>query len=127
MLESWKECICNALFNTYAQESRARKRNRSGIEEDIEDPEAHQKHIQKSINLVNKHTFSDCLACRGFRQGEIRPSKRRKVPKGSYLEEISGNEPGTHHGGKGHQTWYGCQVCDVALCKKGIAGTSITI
>jgi hypothetical protein len=112
-LKDWKKCIYNAIFIAYAQESGERKRNRSGKEEDIEDPETHQKHIQREINWVWRGIKSDCLACQGFRQGECRPSK---VRKGSYLDEVSGNAGRTGHHGRGKQTEYGCQVCDVAIC-----------
>ncbi|KAK7589630.1 hypothetical protein V3481_008609 [Fusarium oxysporum f. sp. vasinfectum] len=114
-LEKWKECIYNALFNTYAQESRARKRGRSGKEEDSEDLETHQKHIQRDTNHVYRGIFSDCLACKGFKQGQARPFKKRKA-QGSYLQPITGNAQSKHQGGTGHQTWYGCRICEVAIC-----------
>ncbi|RKK80162.1 hypothetical protein BFJ68_g16379 [Fusarium oxysporum] len=50
-LRAWKECICNAIFNTYAAEGGTRKRSRSGKEEDIEDIEARQNHLQRDTHL----------------------------------------------------------------------------
>jgi hypothetical protein len=46
-----KECIYNAIFNVYAQESRARKRNRTGKEEDTNDIETQQKHMQRKTTM----------------------------------------------------------------------------
>jgi hypothetical protein len=72
-LKDWKECIYNAIFNQYAGQSQARKRNRTGMEEDIEDDEARQKHLQRYINHVFRDINSACLACKGFRQGKSGP------------------------------------------------------
>ncbi|KAM5517474.1 hypothetical protein FOXYSP1_04426 [Fusarium oxysporum f. sp. phaseoli] len=69
--EDWRKCISNALFNTY-QESQARKRYRSGAEEDIDDEETRQKHIDRNISHVYRGREARCLACFGFRQGQIR-------------------------------------------------------
>jgi hypothetical protein len=107
-LKAWKECIYNAIFNRYATESHIRKRGRIGMEEDIEDTEAWQIHLQRDINHVHRGIHSSCLACKGFRQGQARPFKRKKE-KGGYLQPISGNE-------RRVQTVYGCKVCDVAIC-----------
>jgi hypothetical protein len=71
-LKDWKECIYNAIFNQYASESQARK------EEDIEDIEARQKHLQRDINHVFRGLISSCLACKGFRQGQPRPFKKKE-------------------------------------------------
>ncbi|KAH7464233.1 hypothetical protein FOMA001_g17874 [Fusarium oxysporum f. sp. matthiolae] len=107
-LKDWKECIYNAIFNRYAIESQARKRNRTGIEEDIEDTEARQKHLRRDINHVRRGAISACLACKGFRQGQPRPFKKRKA-KGGCLQPISGNA-------RSRKTRYGCKVCGVAIC-----------
>ncbi|KAK7592463.1 hypothetical protein V3481_007079 [Fusarium oxysporum f. sp. vasinfectum] len=107
-LQAWKEAIYNAIFNRYATNSHTRKRCRTGKEEDIEDTEARQIHLQRDINHVYRGTPSDCLACKGYRQGQPRPFKKRKV-KGGYLQPISGN-------GRRVQTRYACKVCDVAIC-----------
>ncbi|KAJ0131738.1 Uncharacterized protein HZ326_25164 [Fusarium oxysporum f. sp. albedinis] len=107
-LRAWKECICNAIFNTYAAEGGTRKRSRSGKEEDIEDIEARQNHLQRDTNHVRRGSFSSCLACKGYRQGQPRPCKKRKE-KGGYLKPISGNQGC-------RKTRYGCKVCDVAIC-----------
>jgi hypothetical protein len=69
-LQKWKECIYNALFITYAHESSARKRCCTGKEEDIGDIEIHEKHIQRDINYVWRGVKLDCLACKGFKQGQ---------------------------------------------------------
>jgi hypothetical protein len=61
--EDWRKCISNALFNTYHSESQARKRYRSGAEEDIEDTQTRQKHIDRNINHVYRGCKSECLAC----------------------------------------------------------------
>jgi hypothetical protein len=107
-LKEWKECIYNAIFNQYATESQARKRNRSGAEEDTEDTETRQNHLQRDINHVRRGANSACLACKGFRQGQARPFKRRKA-NGSHLQPISGNK-------RLIRTRWGCKVCDVAIC-----------
>ncbi|EXK25671.1 hypothetical protein FOMG_17678 [Fusarium oxysporum f. sp. melonis 26406] len=107
-LQAWKEAIYNAIFNRYATNSHTRKRCRTGKEEDIEDTEARQIHLQRDINHVYRGTPSDCLACKGYRQGQPRPFKKRKE-KGGYLQPISGNE-------RRVQTRYACKVCDVAIC-----------
>ncbi|KAM5528426.1 hypothetical protein FOXYSP1_18907 [Fusarium oxysporum f. sp. phaseoli] len=114
-LESWKRCISDALFIKFAQESGARKRSRAGKEEDINDTQSRQNHLQRDINHVNRGIFSDCLACKGFRQGQPRPFKKRKV-KNTLLQPITANTRSRHRGGSGRQTWYGCRVCEVALC-----------
>jgi hypothetical protein len=83
-LKDWKECIYNAIFNRYAGESQARKRNRTGMEEDIEDDEARQKHLQRDINHVFRDINSACLACKGFRQGQPRPFKKGRQKEAIY-------------------------------------------
>ena len=113
-LESWKRCISDALFIKFAQESGARKRSRAGKEEDINDTQSRQNHLQRDINHVNRGIFSDCLACKGFRQGQPRPFKKRKV-KNTLLQPITANTRSQHRGGSGRQTWYGCRVCEVAF------------
>ncbi|KAJ0130880.1 hypothetical protein HZ326_26020 [Fusarium oxysporum f. sp. albedinis] len=90
-LQAWKEAIYNAIFNRYATNSHTRKRGRTGKEEDIEDIEARQIHLQRDINHVYRGKYSDCLACKGYRQGQPRPFKKRKE-KGGYLQPISGNQ-----------------------------------
>jgi hypothetical protein len=107
-LRAWKEAIYNAIFNTYGTESHIRKRYRTGKEEDSEDLEARQIHLQRDINHVHRGKYSPCLACKGCRQGQPRPSKKRKG-KGGYLQPISGNK-------RRVRTRYGCKVCDVAIC-----------
>jgi hypothetical protein len=107
-LKDWKECIYNAIFNRYASESYTRKRGCTGLEEDIEDTEARQKHLQRDINHVNRGSNSPCLACKGFRQGQPRPFKKRKI-KGGYLQPVSGNN-------QIRKSRYGCKVCNVAIC-----------
>jgi hypothetical protein len=107
-LRDWKEAIYNAIFNKYGTDSGIRKRYRTGKEEDSEDLEARQIHLQRDINHVyrGRKSSSPCLACKGLRQGQPRPKKRRK---GGYLQPISGNQQRS-------QTRYGCKVCDVAIC-----------
>ncbi|KAF4963096.1 hypothetical protein FSARC_8869 [Fusarium sarcochroum] len=104
-LKDWKECIYNAIFNTYAVESEARKRGRTGQEEDIENAETHRIHIQRDINHVWRGKKSACLACKGLKQGQSRPFKKR-----AYLKAISGNAT------RRRQTKYGCKRCNVAIC-----------
>ncbi|ENH71976.1 hypothetical protein FOC1_g10000088, partial [Fusarium oxysporum f. sp. cubense race 1] len=91
--EDWRKCILNALFNTYHQESQARKLYRSGAEEDINDQETRQKHIDRNINHIYRGRYLRCLACQGFRQGQI----RSKGPNRHAFAEISGNARGRHH------------------------------
>ena len=103
-LRAWKEAIYNAIFNKYGTDSHTRKRSRTGKEEDSEGLEARQNHLQRDINHIYRGINSDCLACKGCRQGQPRPFK-----KGGYLQPISGNE-------RRVRTRYGCKVCDVAIC-----------
>jgi hypothetical protein len=98
-LKASKECIYNAIFNIYAEESEARKRNRTGLEEDIEDEEAHLIHIQRDINHVWRGKKAACLACKGFKQGQARPFKKRRL-----LKAIAGNVQ------RPPETKYGCKV-----------------
>jgi hypothetical protein len=107
-LRDWKEAIYNAIFNKYGTDSGIRKRCRTGKEEDSEDLEARQIHLQRDINHVNRGKNSACLACKGCRQGQPRPFKKRSK-KGGYLQPISGNQ-------RRSQTRYGCKECDVAIC-----------
>jgi hypothetical protein len=107
-LKNWKECTYNAIFNQYASESQARKRNRSGAEEDTEDHERRQKHLQRDINHIYGRINSACLVYKSFRQGQARPFKKRKG-NGSHLQPISGNK-------RLPKTQYGCNVCYVAIC-----------
>ena len=107
-LRDWKEAIYNAIFNKYGTDSGTRKRYRTGKEEDSEDLEARQIHLQRDINHIRRGKNSDCLACKGFRQGQPRPFKKRSK-KGGYLQPISGNQ-------RRLQTRYGCKVCEVAIC-----------
>ena len=93
----WRECIFNALFNEYHGESQSRQRYRAG---DESDPEIQQK----EHNLVRRKTNSDCLACQGYRQGEIR-SKGKRKPLGTVNSNITRS-----------QTRFWCSVCKVALC-----------
>jgi hypothetical protein len=107
----WKKCFYNAIFIKYRQESQSRKRNRSGKEEDEEDIETHQQHIQRDTNHINHGIMSDCLACQGFKQGQIQLLKRRGR---KYLQPTSGNAQSSHHG-SGGQTKYGCTICEVLI------------
>lgn len=74
----------------------------------------HTKNIYKErdINHVDRGIMSGCLACQGFKQGQIRLLNRRK---GSYLRPTSGNAQSSHHG-SGRQTRYGCAICEVSIC-----------
>ncbi|KAL9567582.1 hypothetical protein ACKAV7_008346 [Fusarium commune] len=72
-LQAWKECIYSAIFNKYGTDSFTMKRYCTGKEEDSEDLEARQIHQQRDINHVYRGTPSDCLACKGYRQGQPRP------------------------------------------------------
>lgn len=107
-LQAWKEAIYNAIFNKYASDGHTRKRGRTGKEEDNDNTEARQNHLQRDINHVYRGKYSPCLACKGCRQGQPRPLKKRKE-KGGYLQPISGNE-------RRVRTRYGCKVCNVAIC-----------
>ncbi|KNB06171.1 hypothetical protein FOXG_19591 [Fusarium oxysporum f. sp. lycopersici 4287] len=69
-LQDWKEPIYNAIFNKYGTDSGIRKRCRTGKEEDSENLEARQIHLQRDINHIRRGKNSDCLACKGFRQGQ---------------------------------------------------------
>jgi hypothetical protein len=77
------------------------------MEEDIEDKKARQKHLQRDINHVFRGINSTCLVCKGFRQRQRQPFKKRKA-KQSYLEPIS-------RSARALQTRYGYKVCKVAI------------
>jgi hypothetical protein len=97
----WRVCIYNALFNTYHEESQSRKRYRAGDESDFEIP-------QKEHLLVRQKMRSDCFACQGFRQGQVRSKGQKRRPLG----EDGGNA-------RRRQTDYWCSVCTVLLCNNG--------
>ncbi|KAM6513835.1 hypothetical protein FALCPG4_18873 [Fusarium falciforme] len=110
----WRECIYNELFNTYGHNSQARRHYRAGDERDLQQPELQREHIDRKINHVNRKVKSDCLACQGCRQGQLRV----RAPELSPLTEVSGNEekkkmkrPDVRS-----QTSHGCRICDVAIC-----------
>lgn len=110
----WRECIYNELFNTYGHNSQARRHYRAGDERDLQQPELQREHIDRKINHVNRKVKSDCLACQGCRQGQLRV----RAPEWSPLTEVSGNEekkkmkrPDVRS-----QTSHGCRICDVAIC-----------
>jgi hypothetical protein len=104
----WREHIYNSLFNTYGQESRARKRYRSRDESDLNNPQKRREHLNRTINHVNRHVKSDCLACQGIQLGQPR-SRGQKI---TALQEVDGNK--RRH--RGRQTVYGCKRCNVAIC-----------
>jgi hypothetical protein len=72
----WRECIYNAVFNTYGHESQSRKRYRAG--EELADEGTETRPIEH--NLVRRKNPVDCICCQGFRQGQVRSKgqKRRK-------------------------------------------------
>jgi hypothetical protein len=110
----WRECIYNELFNAYGYDSQARQLYRAGDERDLQDAELQRKHVDREINFVDRHVKSDCLACQGCRQGQL----RTKAPEWSPLTEVSGNEEKKRKRPKVRsQTTFGCRICDVAICQ----------
>ncbi|UPK96435.1 hypothetical protein LCI18_007370 [Fusarium solani-melongenae] len=105
----WRECIYNALFNTFHRQSQARKRNRSGDEFDEDDHQHHQNHYNRDINHINRGHCSACLACQGFRQGQIR-ARSHKKRRSKEVSRDARKKPFRR------QTRYGCAICDVAIC-----------
>lgn len=101
----WRECIYDELFNAYGQESQSRQRYCAGDESDLQSPDLQRNHINREVNHVNRKVKSSCLACKGFRQGQVRSRGRKIRPLG----ELSGNN-------QRKQTWYGCRLCNVAIC-----------
>lgn len=79
----------------------------------MEDTQTQQKHIDRSINHVYRSCKLKCLACLGFWQEKI----RAKCLKRHGLSEISSNARSRYRGG---QSWYGCAICDVAICNKDL-------
>jgi hypothetical protein len=112
--EEWKKCIYNALFNRYGHEAQGRKRNRTGREEDEDDQEEQRKHIDRKINHINRHIKSDCVACKGFRQGQPRPKRRKR----GDLQQISGNAQSSHRAARAGRPDMGCAVCHVPICNR---------
>ncbi|UPL02957.1 hypothetical protein LCI18_013891 [Fusarium solani-melongenae] len=102
----WRECIYNELFNAYGQKSQSRQHYRAGDERDLQNPDLQRNHINREVNHINRKVNSNCLACQGFRQGQIR-SKGEKI---SPLKELNGNCQ------QRKQTRYGCRLCNVAIC-----------
>src|SRR6478609_396705 len=103
----WQECIYNELFNTYGQESQARKLYRVGDECDLREPDLQRKHINRQTNHVNRKVKSDCIACKGSQQGQI----RAKGQKRSSLKETDGNKRKLRK-----KTRCGCKLCNIAIC-----------
>jgi hypothetical protein len=66
--------------------------------------------VDRQVNHINRKVKSDCLACKGLRQGQSRAKHLKRDPLG----EVSGNK--RRHHGRGGQTVYGCRLCDVAIC-----------
>lgn len=106
--QEWRECIFNALFNFYSEESDSRKHYRTGVELDTQDRQKCSEHSDRGINHVNRGVKSDCLACQGFQQGQPRSRGQKRSP----LVEVTGNTRKK----RGGQTWYGCKLCNVAIC-----------
>jgi hypothetical protein len=98
----WRECIYNALFNTYGHESQSRKRYRAG--EELDDEGTETRPIEH--NLVRRKNPVDCVCCQGFRQGQVR-SKGQKRRKPLGPGDANKIRVGTR---------YWCSVCQVALC-----------
>ena len=88
----WRQCICDALFQAFSTTSQQRKRLRSGDE--VTPVEQHE--------FIRRGKKSNCLACQGYRLGEMRRKRRA-------LSVFSGNI-------KRSQTVMGCRQCDVAIC-----------
>ncbi|KAJ3454048.1 hypothetical protein MRS44_018680 [Fusarium solani] len=84
----WRECIYNELFNAYGHDSQARQLYRAGDERDLQDAELQRKHVDREINFINRQAKSDCLACQGCRQGQLRTNASEWSP----LTEVSGNQ-----------------------------------
>jgi hypothetical protein len=101
----WRECIYNELFNAYGHDSQARHRYRPGDEHDLQNPELQREHVSREINHIDRHIKSDCLACQGCRQGQLRAKSEAWSP----LTETSGNKkkrPNVRS-----QTSHGCRIC----------------
>ncbi|KAI8648825.1 DDE-Tnp-1-7 domain-containing protein [Fusarium sp. Ph1] len=111
----WRECIYNELFNAYGHDSQARQLYRAGDERDLQDAELQRKHVDREINFINRHAKSDCLACQGCRQGQLRTNASEWSP----LTEVSGNQEKTERKRPKvrSQTTFGCRICDVAICQ----------
>jgi hypothetical protein len=111
-LKDWKECIYNAIFNQYAGQSQARKRNRTGMEDDIEYDEARQKHLQRDINHVFRDINSTCLACKASGRGSpdlFKKGRQKEAIYSRYREMRDPRRPDT-------AAVYNVAICNNETC-----------
>jgi hypothetical protein len=102
--KDWRRRIHNDLFKAFHNESQSRRRFRTG---DEFTPVAQHKFVRRGKK-------SDCLACQGHQLGQPRSKSPRRP-----LEPVSNNTTKAKRAKKlRHQSIWGCQQCDVALCNK---------
>jgi hypothetical protein len=94
---SWRQWLVNDLIEAYAPKTQSRKRFRTGNEFM---PTLQHTRVRKGK--------SECLACQGLWLGQRRSRRSRAA-----LSAISDNSR------RAPQSRYGCQECNVALCRLG--------
>lgn len=97
---NWHCRLIKELFGAFSKDGSSRQRFRTG---DIFTPASQH-------NLVRRGKRAKCLACQGFQCGRLR-SQSSKQP----LAEASGNSLKR----RAPYSRWGCDKCDVALCKQG--------
>ena len=94
----WRQRIVEDIFKNYGKEGNSRVLFRSG---DAFTPRSQHNHVVRNKS-------ANCLACQGFRAGDVRT--RNQDTKRLPLREVNSNRR------KPAKTRRGCDVCDVALC-----------
>lgn len=100
---SWRQQLIDALCERYGKTGGSRQRYRSGDE--FTPLSQH--------NFVNRGKKSRCLACQGHRVGQPRSKGSAEGP----LQPVSSNSLNRSSSRRAVQTVFGCDMCDVAICK----------
>lgn len=91
----WRQRLVDELLEAYAGDGTSRQLFRAG---DTFTPRLQHNHVDRKKS-------SKCLACQGFRAGEIRSRSHRKPLQ---VRDPNARAP--------TKTRRGCDVCDVAIC-----------
>ena len=113
----FQEDLCNALFKRGKASRIQKKRPFSRLESRVS-PESYKLSCKEEKQEVDgrKEHIQVHQGKRGTCQGCRYSGLTRQPKKGSILGEISQN---MRHYSKTRESIYGCQACDVPLCKEG--------